>query len=125
MKKLSTAKSPVNGISAPGSQMGVKSKAVLELLRKGRARNRLDIEMLLGYTCGPIINRLIGANYIKNGGSLGANCGLYEITNAGRIALGEALSLKTPSYAPICPATIKETYIPSIHGISRVGIARS
>lgn len=119
---MTTLKSPTTG---PGSQLGTKSRAILELLRKGRARNRLDIEMLLGYECRKTISRLIVMRYLKNGGTLGANSGLYEITNAGREALGEALTLKTPTYAPHCAATMRAPYIPSVHGVSRVGLARS
>ena len=119
---MTNSTSPTTG---PGSQLGTKSRAILELLRKGRARNRLDIEMLLGYECRKTISRLIGMRYLKNGGTLGANSGLYEITNAGREALGEALTLKTPMHAPHCAATMRAPYIPSVHGVSRVGLARS
>ena len=105
--------------------MGTKTRAVLELFRKGRALNRLDIEMLLGYECRKTINQLLSMLYIKNGDSLGANAGMYEITNAGRRALGEPLTLQMPKPAPHCAATMRAPYIPEVHGVSRIGLARA
>lgn len=124
-KKLTTAKAPTDGFSTvPGNQMGTKSRAILELLRKGRPRNRLDIEMMLVMTCGPTISRLVGLAYIRKC-THGSATGCYEITGNGRIALGESLSLPTPDYAPITGATMHDPYIPSIHNTSRIGVARA
>lgn len=124
-KKLTTAKAPTDGFSTvPGSQMGPKSRAILELLRKGKPRNRLDIDMIIGADCGGTISRLVGLAYIKKS-TYGSGNGCYEITGNGRIALGEVLASPPPAYAPIINATTKGNYIPEIHNISRIGVARA
>jgi hypothetical protein len=124
-KKLTTAKAPTNGFSTvPGSQMGTKSRAILELLRKGKPRNALDIDMILGMACGGAISRLVRMAYIRKS-TYGSATGCYEITTNGRIALGESLSLAPPAYAPITGATMRDPYIPAIHNTSRIGVARA
>lgn len=109
--------------SVPSVQIGVKSIAVLELLRKGIPRNRLDIDMLLGKDTSHTIPHLISLRYIQKG-SYRASRGCYEIT-LGRAALGEALSLTKPSCVPVINATMRDTYNPAIHSGSRIGIART
>lgn len=124
-KKLTTAKAPTDGFSTvPGSQMGTKSRAVLELLQKGRPTNRLDMEMKLGYPVGSTLSRLIGLAYIKRS-TYGSGNGCYEITKNGRMALGEVLASPAPAYAPIINATMHDPYIPSIQNVSRIGVARA
>lgn len=124
-KKLTTAKAPTDGFSTvPGSQMGTKSRAILELLRKGKPRNRLDIDMLLGMDCGATISRLLGLAYIKKS-TYGSGNGCFEITSNGRKALGESMALSVPAYAPIVNATMREVYNPDVHRISRIGLARA
>ena len=109
-------------MAKPGSQMGTKSRAVLECLRKNPRSNRLDLEMKLGMgQLGPVNNRLFGLGYIKQAHGLP---GRYEITNAGREALGEALEVKAPSITRICNGTSREVYNPSVHLSARVGVAR-
>lgn len=117
---MTNLKSPKTG---PGSQMGQKSRAVLEVLRKNGRMNCLDIEMKLGVAqLARTIHNMYGLGYIKTPVGIP---GMYEITNAGREALGEALALKTPTYAPHCTATMKAPYIPAVHNTSRIGVARS
>ena len=124
MKNL-TEKSPEAGFSTvAGSQMGTKSRGVLELLRKGRPLNRLDIDMMLGMSCAPTVSRLVGLAYIKKS-TYGSGNGCYEITSNGRKALGESMALPVPAYAPITGATMRETYMPGIHSVSRIGLARA
>lgn len=124
-KKLSTAKAPSNGFArGPGTQMGTKSRAILELLRKGKPRNRLDIDMIMKTDCGATISRLVGLAYIKKS-TYGSATGCYEITGNGRIALGEVLASPPPAYAPLINSTTKGDYIPEIHNISRIGVARA
>lgn len=124
-KKLTTAKAPTDGFSTiPGSQMGTKSRAILELLRKGKPRNRLDIDMVLGMDCGATISRLLGLAYIKKS-TYGSGNGCFEITSNGRKALGESMALSVPAYAPIVNATMREVYNPDVHRISRIGLARA
>ena len=124
MKKL-TDKSPSNGFArGPGSQMGTKSRSILELLRKGRPINKLDIEMKLGYSVTETLRRLVGMSYIKKS-TYGSGSGCYEITGHGRMSLGEVLASPAPAYAPIINATMTEPYIPSIHNTSRIGVARA
>jgi hypothetical protein len=108
--------------SGPGSQMGTKSRAILECLRKNGKLNRLDLEMKL--SIGPLkmtINRLYGLGYIKN--PVGIS-GMYEVTKAGRTALGEDLAIKTTGAERICNGTMKSIYNPLVDGVSRVGLAR-
>ena len=108
-------------MAKPGSQMGTKSRAVLECLRKNPRSNRLDLEMKLSMgQLGPVNNRLLGLGYIKQSGMPGR----YEITNAGREALGDALEVKAPSITRICNGTIREIYNPSVHLSARAGVAR-
>ena len=108
-------------MAKPGSQMGTKSRAVLECLSKNPRLNRLDLEMKLSMgQIGPVNNRLFGLGYIKQSGLHGR----YEITNSGREALGEALEIKAPSITKICNGTSREIYNPSVHLLARVGVAR-
>jgi hypothetical protein len=108
--------------SGPGPQMGTKSRAILECLRKNGKLNRLDLEMKLNI--GPLnttINRMYGLGYIKN--PIGI-AGMYEITQAGRIALGESLSINSSGINRICNGTMKGIYNPLTDGVSRIGLAR-
>lgn len=124
-KKLTPSKAPSKGFSTvPGSQMGTKSRAILELLRKGKPRNALDIDMIVGAACASTISRLVRMAYIRKS-TYGSATGCYEITTNGRIALGESLSFAPPAYAPIIGATMRDPYIPAIHNISRIGVARA
>jgi hypothetical protein len=108
--------------TGPGSQMGTKSRAVLECLRKNGKLNRLDLEMKLGMSqLGPVTNRLYGIGYIKTPQGI---TGMYEITQAGRIALGEAVEMKPYGNDRICGGSMRELYIPGVHSVARVGIAR-
>jgi len=113
--------------SGPGSQMGTKSRAVLECLRKNGRKNRLDLEMLLNMgPLGPTLNKLCMKYCIARGTHGSAN-GLYEITKLGRASLGESLTLAEPTAIRICAATVPKGhyYNPAIHGVARSGIARS
>lgn len=102
--------------------MGSKSRGVLECLRKNGKLNRLDLEMKLNMgPLAPVINRMYGMAYIKT--PLGIP-GMYEITRAGRVALGESLEIEAPKEMRICGGTSREIYNPAIHLISRVGVAR-
>lgn len=102
--------------------MGTKSRAVLECLRKNGKLNRLDLEMKLNIgQLGQTINRMYGLGYIKT--PLGIP-GMYELTRAGRTALGESLTLDAPEITRICNGTSREIYVPSVHLIARVGVAR-
>ncbi len=113
--------------SGPGSQMGTKSRAILECLRKNGRKNRLDLEMLLNMgPLGPALNRLGTMHYVIRG-MHGSATGCYEITRQGRIALGESLALPEPSAIRICAATVPKDhyYNPAVHSVSRIGLARS
>lgn len=124
-KKLTTAKSPSNGFArGPGTQMGAKSCAILEFLRKGKPANKLDMEMLLGYPVGETLSRLVGLTYVRKS-TWGSGNGCFEITSNGRMALGESIALPTPAYAPVINATMREPYIPAVHNVSRIGVARA
>lgn len=102
--------------------MGTKSRGVLECLRKNGKLNRLDLEMKLNTgNLGPVINRLYGLVYIKT--PLGIP-GMYEITKAGRAALGESLTLDTPTSTRICNGTSREIYNPKTDLAPRYGVAR-
>ena len=102
--------------------MGAKSRAVLECLRKNGKLNRLDLEMKLAIGQLSItINRMYGLGYLKT--PLGIP-GMYEITNAGRVALGESLEVASPIVTRICNGSSRELYIPGVHSVARVGIAR-
>lgn len=103
-----------NCIKKPGSQLGVKSKAVLECLRKNGRRNKLDLEMLLRMQLGPTLNRMESFAYVIKCRH-GSATGCYEITNNGRAALGESIKLNVPSYAPITGATMFDPYVPGLH----------
>jgi hypothetical protein len=116
-----------NPTSGPGSQMGTKSRAVLECLRKNGRKNRLDLEMLLNMgPLGPTLNRLGGMSYIIRG-THGSSTGCYEITRQGRGALGESLTLTEPSAIRICAATVPKGhyYNPAVDSVSRIGRART
>ena len=111
--------------SGPGSQMGTKSRAILECLRKNGRKNRLDLEMLLNMgPLGPTLNRLSGMSYVTKG-MHGSATGCYEISRQGRLALGESLAMAEPTDIRICAATSHGNYVPSIHSVSRIGLARS
>lgn len=102
--------------------MGTKSRAVLECLRKNGKMNRLDLEMRLGMSqLARVINRMYGLGYIKN--PLGIS-GMYEITQAGRVALGESLTIAKPVITKICNGTSKEIYNPKTDLLPRYGVAR-
>ena len=104
------------------SRMGVKSKAVLECLRKNGKLNGLDLEMKLNMgKLSNVTGRLFGLGYVKN---FAGQKGLYEITKAGREALGESISLETPAYTKICNGTSTEVYNPAVHLSQRYGVAR-
>ena len=119
MTKKLTDKAPSNGFArGAGSQMGTKSRAILELLRKGKPTNRLDIEMMLGYPVAETISRLIQLTFIRKS-TWGSGNGCYEITNIGRQALGESLALPDPTAMRICAATSTGHYIPGLHNISQ------
>lgn len=106
----------------PGSQMGTKSRAVLECLRKNGKLNRLDLEMKLGMSqLGPVINRMYGLAYIKTPVGI---AGMYEITSAGREALREALEIEPPKEMRICNGSMRDVYVPSLHLAARLGVAR-
>lgn len=114
-----------NGFSGKaGSQVGTKSRAVLELLRKGKPLNRLEIDMMLGMACAATVSRLVGLAYIKKS-TYGSGNGCYEITTNGRKALGESMALPVPTYAPITGATMRDPYLPGTHTVSRIGLARA
>lgn len=124
-KKLTTAKSPSNGFArGPGAQMGTKSRAILELLRKGTPKNKLDIEMLLGYPVTETLHRLVGLSYVRKS-VWGSGNGCFEITSNGRQALGETLSSPAPAYAPFINSTMTEIYNPAVHNTARIGVARA
>lgn len=108
--------------SGPGRQLGAKSRAILECLRKNGKLNRLDLEMKLNL--GPLhrsINSMYGLAYIKNPTGIS---GMYEITKAGRIALGESLSIASSGIDKICNGTMKWIYNPLTDGVARIGLAR-
>jgi hypothetical protein len=124
-KKITTAKSPSNGFArGPGSQMGTKSRAILELLRKGTPKNKLDIEMILGYPVPETLHRLVGLSFVRKS-QWGSGNGCYEITTIGRKALGETLASSMPKYAPHINSTMTEIYNPAVHNTSRIGVARA
>jgi hypothetical protein len=119
---MSDIKLPTSG---PGSQMGTKSRAILECLRKNGRKNRLDLEMLLNMgPLGPALSRLGGMSYVIRG-MHGSATGCYEITRQGRAALGEALELTPPQEIRVCNATMSGRYIPEIHNTARIGVARA
>lgn len=125
MKKLTTAKAPSDGFArGPGSKMGTKSRAILELLRKGRPTNKLDIEMKLGYPVTETLKRLVLLNFVKKS-MYASGSGCFEIATLGRQALGEKLSSPKPTYAPHINSTMTEIYNPSVHNTSRIGVARA
>jgi hypothetical protein len=120
---MSTITKPTTG---PGSQMGTKSRAILECLRKNGRKNRLDLEMLL--SIGPLsaaLSRLSLLAYVVKASPSGVDSGIYDITRQGRQALGEALDLPEPKTVRFCNASTTGPYIPSIHNTSRIGVARS
>jgi hypothetical protein len=67
------------------------------------------------------INRMYGLGYIKNPIGIAGMC---EITKAGRVALGEALEIRSSGVDRICNGTMTSVYNPATDGISRVGLAR-
>jgi hypothetical protein len=103
-----------------GSQLGVKSKSILEVLKNKGHMNRLDLERLLAIA--PLSVPLNGLS--ANGYIIRHPSGIYSITRFGRAALGEALELKAPSVTRICNGTMTGTYNPLVDGVSRVGLAR-
>lgn len=112
--KLTKSTNPEGFNMKPGSQMGIKAKGVLECLRKNGRKNKLDLEMMLGMQLGPTLTRMENLAYITKCRH-GSATGCYEITNNGRIALGESITLSVPSYAPISNATMREPYVPGVH----------
>lgn len=109
-------------MAKPGSMMGTKSRGVLECLRKNGKLNRLDLEMKLNTgNLGTVINRMFGLGYVKTPFGIP---GMYEITRAGRAALGESLTIDAPEITRICNGTSREIYNPSIHLLPRSGVAR-
>jgi hypothetical protein len=112
--------------AAPGSQMGTKSRAILECLRQNGRKNRLDLEMLLNM--GPLskaLDRLRHVAYISMTSHGGKGVGIYDITRQGRQALGEALDLPEPKTTRFCNASMTGLYDPAIHNTSRIGVART
>ena len=106
--------------------LGVKSRAVLECLRKNGRKNRLDIEMML--SMGQLtrtLTRLVGLQYIYLSSNGAQGSSLYSITRQGCIALGESFELPTPQQVKFCNATTTGNYIPGIHNTSRIGVART
>jgi DNA-binding PadR family transcriptional regulator len=111
--------------TGPGSQMGVKTRAILECLRKNGRKNRLDLEMMLNIgQLRQSLNRLCSTQYV-NKCTHGSATGCYEITRLGRIALGESIEIPRPKEIRICAATTSGHYTPAIHSISRIGLARA
>jgi hypothetical protein len=112
--------------SKPGSQMGTKSRAILECLRQNGGKNRFDLEILLNM--GPLIkalDRLRQVAYICRTAHGGKNVGIYDITRQGRQALGESLELPAPREIRFCNASMTGIYVPAIHNTSRIGVARA
>ena len=106
-----------------GSQMGAKSKGVLECLRKNGRLNRLDLEMKLNIgQLHSTVTRLCDMGAIKR--CIGNSVGQYEITQYGRLCLGEALEIFKPRTTRHCNGTMTSVYNPLTDGISRVGLAR-
>jgi DNA-binding PadR family transcriptional regulator len=98
-----------------GSQLGVKSKAVLNHLRTHGRTNRLDLERVLG--SGPLvgtIQKLNSYGFITRT-KTDVTSGCYLITNLGRAALGEALVLPAPRALRICNASSRDIYMPGVH----------
>ena len=111
-------------LSRIGSQMGPKSKGVLECLRKHGRKNRLDLEMMLNLgNLTQTMTRMCEMGYIKRC-NLGTHVGMFEITKLGRVALGESLEIEAPREMRICGGTSREIYNPAIHLVSRIGVAR-
>jgi hypothetical protein len=107
-----------------GSQLGVKSKSILEVLKNKGHMNRLDLERLLAIAPLTVpLNNLSAHRYIIRH-TAGVASGTYSITRLGRAAMGEALELKAPAVTRICNGTMKGTYNPLVDGVSRVGLAR-
>lgn len=114
----------MKNLSRVGSQLGTKSRGVLECLRKHGRKNRLDLEMMLNLgNLTQTMTRMCEMGYIKRC-NLGTHVGMFEITKLGRVALGESLEIEAPKEMRICGGTIREVYNPAIHLVSRVGVAR-
>ena len=112
--KLTKSTNPDGFSSKAGSQMGIKAKGLLECLRKNGRKNKLDLEMMLSMQLTSTLNRMERMSYITKCRH-GSATGCYEITNNGRIALGESITLSVPSYAPISNATMSDPYLPGVH----------
>ena len=98
-----------------GSQLGVKSKAVLNYLRNNGRTNRLDLERAI--SAGPLvgtIQKLNSYGFITRTKTDVAS-GCYLITNLGRAALGEALEIPAPRELRICNASSRDIYMPGVH----------
>ena len=108
----------------PGTQMGTKSRAILELLHRTKPTNALDIDRLLGMPCTMALSRLQILGYVRKA-THGPVNGCYEITSAGRMAIGEAAALPKPAYIPHIAATMRGIYDPAVHNVSRSGLAQS
>jgi hypothetical protein len=122
-KKLTTDKAP-GFARGPGSQLGTKSRAILEILSRGKPTNKLDLEMMLGYRVQETLGRLQQHLLLKKS-TYGSGNGCYEITGNGRIALGEKLASPPPAYAPFINSTMTEIYNPAVHNTARIGVARA
>ena len=125
MSKLTKSTNPSDGFkTGAGAQLGQKAKAILNALRNNGRKNRLDLEMMIGPQLSETIRRMERLGFVsvrRNGNAAGC----YEITNQGRIALGEALSIPAPAVSIICNATMPRDsrYDPSVHNTSRIGLA--
>ena len=98
-----------------GSQLGVKSKAVLNYLRTHGRTNRLDMERAIN--SGPLsgtIQKLTAYGFITRTKTDVAS-GCYLITSLGRAALGEALEIPAPRELRICNASTHGNYMPGVH----------
>lgn len=107
-----------------GTQMGTKSRAILELLHRTKPTNALDIDRLLGMPCSAALARMQTLGYVRKA-THGPVNGCYEITDLGRMAIGEAAALPKPAYIPHIAATMRGIYDPRVHNVSRIGVARA
>jgi hypothetical protein len=110
----------------PGSQIGTKSRAILECLRQNGRKNRLDLEMLLNMgPLGKVLERLRHVACISMTAHGGNGVGIYDITRHGRQALGESLDLPEPKTTRFCNASMREPLqYEADTTMGRVGLAR-
>lgn len=111
-------------LPVPASQMGTKSRAILELIERTKPTNALDIDRILGMPCTSALIRLHALGYLRKA-SHGPVNGCYEITDAGRVVLGKRAAMTRPENIPHVNATMKGNYDPAIHNVSRIGVARA